>query len=104
MKQQPTISYLRIREYAERWMWTDPKTGRKREGYDAPQDAPDRERKPYYVKALTEGGKLIEGECITLRVNTSLHSREVKFINSGEIRQISDLFIIEIDGVRFNVH
>ena len=104
MRTQPVISYLRIREYAERWSWTDPATGKKRIGYDAPADAPDRQRHPFYMKALTDSGHIIEGECVTLSVNTSLHSRTVRFTASGEVRKVSDLFIIEIDGVRFHVH
>lgn len=101
---QPIVSFQRIREFAERFTWTDPVTSQPREGYNPPKGALHVNRKPFHIKFLTESGKLIEGDCITLRVNTSLHTRDVMFVNSREVRQVSDLFIIEIDGVRFQVH
>ena len=101
---QTVLSYTRIREYAERWTWMDLKSRRRYEGLNPPPDAVEKKRVPFNVLFLTDSGKAISGKCITLRVNTELHTREVMFVESGEIRQISDLFIIEIDGVRFNVH
>lgn len=103
-KSQPVFSFTRIRDFAERWTWIDPRTNQKQEGYNPPANAINPERKPFHMLAMTEDGRRIEGDCVTLRVNTSLHCRDVLFVNSGETRRISDLFIIEIDGVRFNVH
>lgn len=100
----PIYSYTRIRDFAERWTWIDPVTHQQRDGYNPPANAINPQRKPFHLLAMTEDGRRIEGDCITLRVNTSLHCRDVEFVNSGETRRISDLFIIEIDGVRFNVH
>lgn len=101
---QPTLSYTRIRDYAERFEWLDPVTKERRVGFNPPDGALNRRRLPFHLRAITEEGKPLEGEVICVGVNASLRMRQVQFVTSGETRWVSDLLIIEIDGVRFNVH
>lgn len=76
-------------------------TKRKVKGYNPPDNAIEVSRVPYHLKAVVLNGKIMEGDVITLEVNTGLHMRNVQFVNSGESRWVYDMFIIEIDGVRF---
>lgn len=105
-RRTPEVSYTQIRNYAERWVWTDATTGRIREGVDPPATATDRSRKPFHLKAITKDGRIIEGDVVTLNVRpygaTTL--RDVKFVTSGEVRMIDDNRIIYIDGIRFISH
>ncbi len=101
--QKPILGWEHIRNYAEKWQW--------REGAVRKTDynVPERYRKsarqvPYYIRAVTLKGELIEGEVITLKVFTQEAQRLIKFVNSNEIRRICDFLIIEIDGVRFIAH
>ena len=101
---KPQISYTRIREYAERFSWIDPKTNEPQVGYNPPENAIERERMPFNIVALDKDGNIIRGRVICTEVNTSLHTRRIMFVNSGEFRWVSDVLIIEIDGVRFVTH
>lgn len=103
-RQQPIQSYLHIRDYAERWSWTDPKTNTKQVGYNPPPEATDKHRVPFTFVGIKKDGRKIAGTAVTLDVNTRRAMRRIQFTDSLEIRWISDLFIISIDGVRFYVH
>lgn len=113
----PTTSYLRIREYAERWTWRDPDTNVLHKGYTPPANAVHVERVPFNMLAVSASGHRIEGVFTCLKVNTKLMTRLVKYeqdvINpkthqaehkAGDIIWVFDRFIIEIDGVRFVTH
>ena len=47
--------------------------------------------------------ELMQGEVITLKVLPK-HRRLIRFVQSGEIRNIADYLIISIDGIRFVTH
>jgi len=99
----PVLSWTQIRNYAERWSWTDPRTGVKVTGYNVPEKAKDKAQVPYYLRVVTLKGELMEGEVITLKVMPK-RRRLVRFTASGEIRNIADYLIISIDGIRFVTH
>lgn len=97
----PTRSWEDIRIYAEKFSWIDPKTGVRVTGFNPPAEAKGKEQVPYYVRAIAIDGHLIEGQCITLKLNRQRLQRLVKFIPSNECRWLRDYLIISIDGVRF---
>ncbi len=97
------MSWTKIRLSAERFRWLTPQ-GEWRTGFDVPKNAVQWERQPFYLRAVTKKGTLLEGEVTCISVNTRYHSRRVKFVASGEIREVYDILIIEIDGTRFFVH
>lgn len=103
-KQQPVLSWTQIRNYAERWSWTDPRTGVKVTGYNVPEEARKSAKQvPYFLRVVTLKGELMQGEVITLKVLPK-HRRLIRFTQSGEIRNIADYLIISIDGIRFVTH
>lgn len=102
-KQQPILSWTQIRNYAERWSWTDARTGVRVRGMNAPDGAKDKQQVPYFLRVVTLKGELMEGEVITLKVLKN-HRRLVRFVQSGEIRNIADYLVISIDGIRFVTH
>lgn len=99
----PVLSWTEIRNYAERWSWTDAKTGVKVTGYNAPEKAKEKQQVHYYIRVLTLKGDVMEGEVITLKLMPK-HRRLIRFVQSGEIRNIADYLIISIDGIRFITH
>ena len=101
---QPVLSWTQIRNYAERWSWTDAKTGVTVRGLNVPANAKDKRQVPYYLRVVTLRGELMQGEVITLKVWPERHRRLVRFTQSGEIRNIADYLIISIDGIRFVTH
>lgn len=101
---QQTISWQQIRALTEVWTWRDARTGAEVSGFNPPQDAIKPRQKPYYLRAITGKGELIEGTVITLKVFIDLHQRMVKFCESNQIRRIRDYLIIEIDGKRVITH
>ena len=101
---QQTISWQQIRALTEVWTWRDARTGAEVSGFNPPQGAKEVRQKPYYMRAITGKGELIEGMVITLKVYTREHQRMVKFCESNQIRRIRDYLIIEIDGKRVVTH
>ena len=103
-KNTPVLSWTQIRNYAERWSWIDQRTGVKVTGYNVPEEARKSARQvPYFLRVVTLRGELMQGEVITLKVLPK-HRRLIRFVQSGEIRNIADYLIISIDGVRFVTH
>ena len=101
---QPTISFQQLRNLTEKWTWKDPKTGLQVVGYNPPENAENKQQKPYFVKYVTGTGVLERGEVITLKVDPRRRQRMVKFVASGECRWIRDYLIIEVDGMRIVTH
>ena len=101
--QNPILSWTQIRLYAERWSWIDAKTGVRVTGYNVPDKAKEKRQVAYFLKVVTLKGELMQGEVITLKVLPK-HRRLIRFVQSGEIRNIADYLIISIDGVRFVTH
>lgn len=101
---QPTISFQQLRNLTEKWTWKDPATGLQVVGYNPPENAKDKQQKPYFVKYVTGSGALEQGEVITLKVDLRRHQRMVKFVASGECRWIRDYLIVEVDGMRIVTH
>lgn len=115
----PVVSYTRIREYAERFDWVDPVTNRLQVGYNPPPNALDVVHHPFNVTFLTSEGVAYTATVICTKVFPTVHSRNLFFltdgeqpagsaimkkIRKGETRCVSDLLIVEIDGVRFSSH
>ena len=105
----PVVSYTQIRNYAEKFSWLDPKTKRRVVGYEVPKDAIDLQRVPFHIKWITLKGKTMEADAITLEVNTGLHMRNLGVLDQegnthGDGIWVYDMFILEIDGVRFQNH
>lgn len=101
---QPSISFQELRNHTEKWIWKDPKTGLTVTGYNPPENAKEKQQKPYFVKYVTGRGVLEQGEVITLKVDLRRHQRMVKFVTSGECRWIRDYLIVEVDGMKVVTH
>lgn len=99
----PVLSWTQIRNYAERWSWIDAKTGVKVTGFNVPEKAKGKAQVPYHIRVVTMKGELMQGEVITLKVMKN-HRRLIRFVQSGEIRNIADALVISIDGIRFVTH
>ena len=122
----PVLDYSQIRNYAERWEWTDPQSGQTVTGYNPPANAVAPHHVPFTVTFMTQDGMPFRGRAVCVGVNTEHRTRRLqfideaylqmpgytdsqrrelfKFIPKGEIRQVADIFIVEIDGVRFSAH
>lgn len=97
-------SYTELRMFVERWQWDDLRTGKRVTGFDPPQTARNVERKSFYIKFLTKTGHVDEGACVCLSVDTMRHQRKVQFVESGEIRVVNDILVLNVDGTRFITH
>ena len=98
---QPTESWQKLRNYVEKWQWTDPKHRVKTTGYVAPEGAVDKERVPVDICYITKRGVVEHGRVVCLKVNRHNHQRMVQFVESKEIRWVNDILVISVDGVRF---
>ena len=98
-RRQPTISYQELRAHLEKFSWRDPRTGVLVTGFNPPEKAQQVRRKEVYVKYLTMTGKVECGVVECIKVFPS-HQRLVRFTASGEIRRISDILVMEVDGIR----
>ena len=127
-RRTPVLDYSQIRNYAEQFCWIDPVTGITCTGFNPPQNAVDKRRRPFTITWLTEEGIPYRGRAVCIGVNTRQRSRRLQMVEEahavirgnrekgkgknqtslfktiprGEIRQVSDILIIEIDGVRFS--
>lgn len=101
---QPTMSFQKLRDFTEKWSWIDPKTGIRTNGYNYPRKAKGVERVPFSIKYVTLKGELEQGLVICLKVYPHHHQRMIQFVESKEIRRISDYLVIECDGTRFITH
>ena len=134
-RKSPVLDYSQIRNYAEQFCWIDPVTGLTCTGFNPPQNAVDKRRRPFTITWLTEEGIPYRGRAVCIGVNTRQRSRRLQMVEEahavirgnrekgkgknnsslhtpdssmfktiarGEIRQVSDILIIEIDGVRFS--
>lgn len=99
-----TQSYTELRRYMEKWQWSDPRTGQRVTGFNPPQTATNVSRLPFYVKFLTKTGHVDTGNCVCLSVDTLRHQRNVQFVDSGAIRVVNDILVLEVDGTRFITH
>lgn len=104
MNKKPTQSYTELRRFTEKWQWTDPRTRQHVVGYVHPKTATDVTRLPFYIKFLTKTGHVDEGNCVCLSVDLMKHQRKVQFVDSGEIRIVNDILVLEVDGTRFITH
>lgn len=98
---QPQMSFEFLRNYIEKWQWTDPKTGHHTVGYNAPKDARDKMQVPFHIKYVTLQGNLEEGYCVCLKAWPRRRQHTIMFVESREIRMINDFLVIEVDGTRF---
>lgn len=103
-KNNPIVSFERIREYAERWEWTVPSTGMLTIGYNPPKNAIKPHRVPFHLKAVSIHGEKYDCTCVCLKVDRRNGRRQIMIQPSGEIRWVQDMLIQEIDGVRFVAH
>lgn len=123
---QPILDYTQIRNYAERWQWIDPHSGQTVTGFNPPSNAVDKRHVPFTVTFLTLEGMPYKGRAVCESVNINARTRllrfieeaylqmpgytdaqrraQFKYIPKGEKRQVSDILIVEIDGVRFSAH
>lgn len=104
MRTRPTQSYTELRRYTEKWSWIDPRSGVRVTGYVHPQTAKQTERVPFYIKFLTKTGHVDEGTCVCLSVDVERHQRLIQFVDSKQIRKVSDILVLEVDGTRFITH
>lgn len=98
----PQMSFEFLKNYIEKWQWTDPKTGHRTIGYNAPINAKDKRQVPYHIKYVTLQGNLEEGYCVTLKAFPRRRQHMIMFVESKQIRMINDFLVIEVDGTRFH--
>lgn len=104
MRTRPTQSFTALRQFTEKWRWEDPRSGRPVTGYAHPPTARKVERLSFYIKFVTKTGHVDEGDCVCLSADVMRHQRKVQFVNSGEIRVVNDILVLEVDGTRFITH
>lgn len=102
-KKIPSVNWQELRNYTEKFQWTDKQTGLQTTGYNPPKDATFIKRVPYHVRYVTFSGNLEEGNVVTIKVDRRRHQRKVQFVNSNEIRILNDYLIVSVDGTRFIV-
>lgn len=102
-RNNPEMSYTLLRNFTEQFRWVDEK-GTERKGFNPPRDAAKVERIPFFVKFITEDGRVLSGEAICIAVVPRRLQRKLKFVNSGEIRIAYDFLIVEVNGIRFTTH
>ena len=98
------MSYQQIRNYTEKFRWIDRKTGLKQKGFNPPRTAIEVERVPFFIRYVTQKGKLESGYAVCIKVDLRRKQRMIQFVESQEIRRVCDYLIIEIDGTRFVTH
>lgn len=98
-----SLSWTTIRNYAERWSWIEP-DGSRRQGINVPANAINPQRVPFFIRAISSKGEILEGMAVTLKVFPDCHQRLLQFQPSNEIRRVRDYLIIEIDGHHFQTH
>lgn len=103
-KIQPTMSYQLIRNYTEKFSWIDRKSGLKQQGFNPPRGAIDVQRVPFFIRFITQTGKLESGYATCIKVDLRRKQRMIQFVESNEIRRVCDYLILEIDGIRFVTH
>lgn len=58
-----------------------------------------RKHEPFSFKYVTKDGDILEGEnCLITSSNNSRRTKNIQFIDSGEIRTIREVSIIEFNG------
>lgn len=120
-RKTPVLDYTQIRNYAEQFVWHDPHTGLEESGFNPPSYAIDIRHKSFSITFITEDGVPYHGRAVCVGVNTDRHTRRLQFVEEahivhtnhssqfksipkGEIRQVADILIVDIDGVRFSSH
>jgi ribosomal protein S18 len=102
-KKEPSMSYTLLRNYTEKFTWTDAH-GARCTGYNPPENAKNVERVPFFIKFVTAGGKIESGMVTCVSAVPQRHQRKIRFVNSGEIRVCYDFLILEVDGTHFISH
>ena len=104
-KNTPTVSYTLLRNYTELFQWTDIRTGLIRKGFNPPTEGVrDVERVPFFIRYITSTGKDESGVVTCISVQPERLQRKIKFVQSGEIRVVNDILVVEVDGTRFLTH
>ena len=98
------LSYTKVRLFAEKWEWRMEGENYWHVGYDAPKNCVQKRQVPFNVVALSSKGHVLKGRCITLKVDKKRMMREVKFVETGDIRWILDKLVVSIDGIYFYAH
>lgn len=101
---QPQQSFQSLRNYTEKFSWIEARTGLRTTGYNPPKGAQEVQRVPFFVRFVTQGGRLEEGNVFCLKVNRRRHQRMIQFVESQEIRILCDYLVIEVDGIRILTH
>ena len=94
------MTWQQLRVLTEKWEWRDPRTGGVVTGFNPPESAKERRRKPFHITYVTKSGQVESGVCITLKVFLRHHQRMIQFTASNEIRRICDILVMEVDGIR----
>ena len=59
---------------------------------------------PVDLKLWTKSGEIQEWQnCVPLRYNFYKGTRQIKLLNSGQIRQVRDVCIFEINGIEVHL-
>lgn len=103
------MSWQDIRILVEKFEYKDPRTGVTVTGFNVPEAAKKTaRRKSFHITYLTLDGHVESGVCTCIKTFTQgnpvthkgCHQRLLQFVESGAIRRVSDILIIEIDGIR----
>lgn len=98
------LSWTLIRNFTEKFTWTNPTDGSIQEGFNPPANVINKQRKPYQICYVTSKGIVERGRVVTLTVKPNLHQRMVKFVDSGQVRMVRDYLVVSVDDVYFRTH
>ena len=104
-KNQQTMSWMMLRSLCEAWEYK--RVCGKHEIWVTSMNPPEgceKRRKPYYVRAVTGKGELLEAECVTLKVDTRRKQRLIQICASKQCRWLRDYLIMEVNGIRIVTH
>lgn len=102
-RKESKLSYTLIRNVAEQFEWLD-SDGKKHMGINPPADAKDINRVPFFIKYITKDGKVESGHVVCISVDAKRLQRKIKYVESGEIRVVNDLLVMEINGTKYQAH
>lgn len=102
-RKESKLSYTLIRNVAEQFEWVDA-DGRKQIGINPPQGAKEVARVPFSIKYITKDGKVESGHVVCISVDANRLQRKIKYVDSGEIRVVNDLLVMEINGTKYQAH
>ena len=103
-KKTITQSYQSLRHLTEKVKWQT-KDGQWHVGLQKPKDCTQWDHVEFSMRAISSDGTPMDSDrVICIRVDTHNHKRLIKYVVSGEIRWVYDMFIKQIDNAIIIMH